>query len=80
MWLALTLSSFVIFLGSMFALTRLGFTREGSFRRRGLYCLGLALFSAALWAISLSKVPPPYSMEKAKRYEPPRFKVREETP
>ena len=80
MWLALTLSSFVVFLGSMFALTRLGFKADGSFQRVGLVWGGLAAFSAVLWAISLSKVPPPYPMEKTRRYEAPRFPIREKSP
>lgn len=80
MWLALTLSSFVVFLGSMFVLTRLGFASDGSFRRPGLLCLGMAAFSALLWVVSLSKVPPPYPMEKTRRYEVPHFQLREKTP
>jgi hypothetical protein len=79
MWLALTLTSFVVFLGSMFALTRLGFAADGSFRRVGLAYAGVAALSAALWLVSLAKVPPPYLMEKTRRYEAPKFPLREKT-
>ncbi len=73
MWLALTLLSFVTFLASMLALTRRGFTRDGQFRRAGAVFIALAAFSALIWVFSLSKVPPPYPIEKTRRYEAPNF-------
>jgi hypothetical protein len=73
MWLALTLFAFISFLASMFALTRRGFTRDGQFRRAGGVFIALAAFSALVWVYSLSKVPPPYSIEKTKRYQAPNF-------
>lgn len=73
MWLALALFFFVTFLASMLALTRRGFTREGQFRRAGAVFIAVAAFSALVWAFALSQVPPPYPMEKTKRYEAPQF-------
>ncbi|MBW3636945.1 MAG: hypothetical protein KY445_10880 [Armatimonadetes bacterium] len=73
MWLALTLISFVSFLASMLALARRGFTRDGQFRRAGAVLVAVAVFSALVWVWSLSKVPPPYPIEKTRRYEAPNF-------
>jgi hypothetical protein len=73
MWLALTLSSFVTFLVSMFLLTRRGFAPDGSFRREGRAFIALAALSGLVWVVALSKLPPPYPLENIKRYEAPGF-------
>lgn len=75
MWLALTLTSFVTLLASMFLLTRRGFASDGGFRRAGRAFIALAALSALVWAFSLSKLPPPYPLENIGRYEAPSFPI-----
>jgi hypothetical protein len=75
MWLALTLASFVTFLVSMFGLTRRGFAPDGSFQRVGSAFIAVAAFSALLWVFSISQLPPPYPLEKTRRYEAPNFPI-----
>ncbi len=65
---------FALFLGGVFALTRLAFDAGGRFQRRALPLLAATLAAFIGWIFALRRVPPPYPVEKTRFYIPPSSK------